>query len=382
MKNIKKLLLWLWLLTKRLYRKPTFLVILVLIPLLVLCYSTIDQQDSGMVVIALAGAEDPMTEQIFEDLQDSGQLMKYKICKSPEEAELLVRTGKADGAWIFPEDLQTHVDNFVKDTEEHGSFVRVIQREENVALMLARERLSGAIYPYIARSYYLRFLRKNYEQLDHLSDEALLQYYDGTDMAQDLFAYEDIHAEKTQQVHYLMAPLRGLLAVVMVSGGMAAAMYTIRDRQNGTFCWVPAKYRLLPELGTQWLTALNLGAVSLTALGLSGMTEGIFTELAILLLYSLCVAAFGMMLRRLLGSIRVIGTAIPLLIVVILLVCPVFFDFGVLRRYQLLLPPTYYINSAHNPKYLAYMGLYSGVCLLICLVFDKLQNKIFSAEKA
>ena len=39
--KMKKYLLWLWLLTKRLYKKPTFLAILVLIPLLVLGYSAV-----------------------------------------------------------------------------------------------------------------------------------------------------------------------------------------------------------------------------------------------------------------------------------------------------------------------------------------------------
>ena len=374
MKKLGKVLLWLWLLTKRLYKKPTFLVILVLIPLLVLGYSAVAEQDSGMVVIALAGPEDPLVEQMFAELTSSGQLMQYKICETAEEAELLVRTGKADGAWIFPDQLQEHIDSFVKDPENNGSFVRVLQREENVAMMLARERLSGVLYPQIARSYYIRFMRKNYEQLDHLSDEELLQYYDGVDLTQELFAYDGADAPKAESVHYLMSPMRGLLAVVVILGAMAAAMYVVRDEQNGTFQWVPEKYQLLPELGTQWSTALNLGAVSLLALMLSGMAKGVAVELAAVLCYSLCAASFGMLLRRVLGSVRRIGTAVPILIVVMLLVCPVFFDLGPLRRLQLLLPPTYYINGVYDPAYLGYMVVYSFVCLLLCLGSDRIHD--------
>lgn len=371
MRTVKKTFLWFWLLTKRLYKKPTFLAILVLIPLLVLGYSTVAKEDSGMVTIALAGHGDLLTESIFDDLQESGQLIQYVVCKTAEEAQNMVRAGKADGAWIFPEDLQTCIDGFVKDSDGHGSFVRVIQREETVALMLARERLSGVLYPHIARSFYLRFLRKSYPELDSMTDEQLMEYYDGTELTDQLFSYDDASVERIQQVHYLMSPVRGLLAVVIVLGGMATAMYAIRDNGNGTFQWLPAKYKFLPELGGQMITAWNLGGAALLALAFVGMAIGLFAELTVLLLYGFCVATFCMLLRRLLGSIRGIGTAMPLLIVVMLLVCPVFFDFGVMRRVQFLLPPTYYINSANNPAYLGYMLCYSIVCLLISLVLDR-----------
>lgn len=382
MKQLKKTLLWLWLLTKRLYKKPTFLAILVLIPLLVLGYSAVAKQDSGMVTIALAGDTDSLTESIFEDLRDSGQLMQYVVCKTEEEAETLVRAGKADGAWIFPEDLQDHIDGFVKDSEENGYFVRVVQREENVALMLARERLSGVLYPHIARSFYLRFLRKSYPELDDLTDAQLMEYYDGTELTNELFSYDDANVGKTQQVHYLMSPVRGLLAVVIVLGGMATAMYAIRDKQNGTFQWLPERYQLLPELGGQLISAWNLGVAAMLALTFAGMAAGLFTELITLLLYSFCVASFCMLLRRLLGSIRRIGTVIPLLIVVMLLVCPVFFDLGAMRRVQLLLPVTYYVNSVYNPAYLGYMLLYSLVCLLLSLGLDKLQMRFARRQSA
>lgn len=377
MRQLKKVLLWLWLLTKRLYKKPTFLAILMLIPILVLGYSAMAGEDSGVVTIALAGDSDLLTQSIFADLRDSGQLMQYTFCETEQEAELLVRTGKADGAWIFPEDLQTHIDSFVKDSERNGSFVRVVQREENVALMLARERLSGVLYPHIARSYYLRFMRKNYPELDGMTDKQLMEYYDGTELTDELFHYDGADAAQTQQVHYLMSPVRGLLAVVMVLGGIAAAMYAVRDRENGTFQWVPQRYRFLPELGGQVITALNLGMASLLALALAGMAAGFFTELVTLLLYSFCVASFCMLLRRLLSSVRRLGTAVPLLVVVMLLACPVFFDLGAMRQVQLLLPPTYYVNSVYNSAYLGYMLLYSLVCLLASWGSDWLRSRLF-----
>lgn len=358
---MKKMLLWLWLLTKRLYKKPTFLVILLLIPLLSFGYGAMTEGDSGMLTVALA-AEDPneLTEEIFDSLLGTGQLIQYRVVQTPQEATFLVQTGKADAAWILQDDLENRIATFSLYPERDNAFVKVVQREENVALMLSRERLGGAVYPYIAQHYYLHYIRENLPKLDHLSDEALMEYYVNTEMADNLFSYDHETAD-VADVHYLMAPVRGLLGIVIVLCGLAAAMYYLHDQRIGTFAWVPARKAFLPELGCQLVALCNVGVVALAALALTGLSERLWQELPVLILYPVCVAAFCMMLRALFGSIRGLGSLLPLLIVVMILVCPVFFDLGKLRLLQFLLPPTYYVNAVYNPMYLLYMALYTLV---------------------
>ena len=372
MKKLKKALLWLWLLTKRLYKKPTFLAILILIPLLVLGYQGISQGDSGMITIALAQeADDPIAQQILADLQSSGQLFRYQVCATPEEAETLVKSGKADAAWIFPDNMESHIDAFLDDPGEDTSFVHVIQQEKNIALLLTRERLCGAIYHHVSERFYLRYTRGEFPELQGLSDEELMTYYDSIDMMENLFVYDTVSNQKVQETHYLMAPVRGMLAIVIVLCGLASSMYYIKDCGLGTFGWVSHRMRPLPELLCSWVAVLNVGIVSLIAMVFSKVSGKILVEIPVLLLYTLCVCAFCMMLRALLHSIKAIGTLIPVLIVVMLLICPVFFDLGVLRMYQFLLPPTYYINAAVNPMYIVYMVLYTLLCSGLYFAFRK-----------
>lgn len=374
MNALKKAALWLWMLTKRLYKKPTFLAILVLIPLLVLGYSAIAKGESGMVTIALYGESDPLTQEVFQQMEGTGQLLRYIRCETPERAELLVRTGKADAAWIFPADLQVGLEAFARDATEGKAFVRVVQREENVMLALTREKLSGVLYPYIAEEFYIQYMREKYPKLDHLTDEELMEYYEGSKVSGELFDMESDAGKQTQQVHYLMSPLRGLLAVVIVLGGMAAAMYHVRDEENGTFHWLSLRKRILPELAGQLVTGLNLGLAALLALWASGMARSLPKELLAWLLYSLCTALFCMVLRRLLGSIRVLGTAIPLLTVGMLLICPVFFDLGPMRHLQRIFPPTYYVNCVYESRYILLLLVYCTVCGVLCLLLDRLQS--------
>ncbi len=361
-----KLLMWFWLLTQRLYKKPTFLVILLLIPALVLAYGAAAKEDSGMITVALAQKDnDPLAQAMIQSLDGSSQLIRCQICDDAKTAEDLVRGGKVDMAWIFEGNLEEKIRAFVDQPKKKNALATVLLREDSSTLRLAREKLSGTLYHALSQEIYLSYIRENVPEFETLSEEALAQYYSSQEMTDTLFVFNDADAslENTQTVHYLTAPVRGLLAVVIALCGMATAMYYMEDRRRGIFSWVSVRLRPAVELGCQLVSLVNVTAVVLLALALSGQAGGLLAELAAGLLYCLCCAVFSMLLRRLCGSVRVLATLTPLLVVVMLVVCPVFFDLGFLRPFQILLPPTYFIQSVYNAKYLLYCAGYTGVCL-------------------
>ena len=374
MKTLKKGLLWLGLLTKRLYMKPTFLAILILIPLLVVCYANMTQGESGVLTIALYGTDD-MSVEIFDELEDRGPLIRYIRCGTEKEAKNLVSAGKADGAWIFPADLESAISDFAADPGEDAGFIGIYQREDNVSLMMVKEHLCAALYPRVARMFYLHYVREEFPALGSMSDEELMAYYDSVDMPDELFAYDEEQVLALRKVDYLLSPVRGMLAIVIVIGGLAAEMYFLRDREKGTFLWVPQKKRALPELGCVLVASLNISLVATLTLMLVGMGEGMGTEFMNAGLYALCVTAFSMMLRRLLGSIHAIGTVMPLLAVGMLLMCPVFFDIGLPRMVQLLLPPTCYINGVYNSRWLWYMPIHALCCGAVYFLLGRLNRE-------
>ena len=376
MKKLRRPLLWLWMLSKRLFRKPVFLILLLLIPVLVLGYSTTAREDSGMMTVLLyCENPDELTDRIFEDLLDSSQLLQIRMADSAEEARTLVAAGKADAAWIFPEDLQKHITQFVGNPNAAGSFIRVVEQQDNIGLTMTREKLTGAIYAESARVIYINYLRGLSPLLDHLTDEELLEYYDNTNISSKLFDFQSADGREEPSGNYLLTPLRGLLAVVVVVVALAASMYDIRDRKNGTFAWVPASLQILPELASHFVAVFFVTLTALCSLLLCGLAGPLLPELGTLLIYSFCVCGFAMVLRRICVSVQALGIAMPLLVVVMFVVCPVFVDLGVLRYVQLALPPTYYINAIPNPAYLLYGLGYILICAGFCLVWDRLTTK-------
>lgn len=370
MNRLQKLLLWFAMLSKRLYKKPTFLALMILIPILVLGYTAITGGESGVITVGLAcRADDAITQEIFWELQNNSKLLAFQVCADPQEAETLLQNGKLDAVWIFPENMADKIEAFVQRPTSSSAFITVLEREDNITLMLAREKLNASVYPYISQRVYVRFLRELAPELSHLSDEKLLEYYHATDLSLNLFEFEGAAAQQ-KETSYLLSPLRGLLGTLILLCSLAAGMYYIRDIEVGTFAWVNRRWQFLPELGCQLTATLHISAVCLICLACCGLTGDLWTELIILFLYSLCCGLFAMALRQLCSSVNLFGTALPLVIVASLVICPVFFDLGAMRQLQLLLPPTYYINAAYDSHYLLYMAGYTGAFAAMAILLQ------------
>lgn len=376
MNMVRKLLLWFAMLSKRLYKKPTFLVLMVLIPVMVIGYVWISGGESGIITVGLtAREEDPITREIFADLKNGSPLLNFQIYADPQEAERLLQSGKLDAVWIFPENMAEKVEQFSQKPISSNAFITVLEREDSVALMLAREKLSGVVYPYVAQRVYLHFLRDLAPELSSLSDAQLLEYYLATDLSVNLFEFGGSSARQ-RETNYLLSPLRGLLGTLILLCSLATAMYYIRDEENGTFAWVNQRWKFLPELGCQMTSSLHIAAVCLICLAVSGLTGNLWTELLVLVMYCLCCSIFAMALRQLCGSLRVLGVMLPLMIVVVLVICPVFFDLGVLRQAQYLLPPTYYINAVYDMRSLQYMAGYIGAMAGVTVLIQYIKRLI------
>ncbi len=368
MKKLKRGLIWFLLLSKRVWKRPAFLALLVLIPLLTVGYKTLAKGDSGVMTVAYSCGDEAAWEAVGE-LEAGSDMIRFVRCETSERAEELVRLGKADAAWIFPAELRARTAQFAATLKPEDAVVRVVQREENVALRLAREKLSAILMRLCARELYIGYVREKLPDLAALSDGELLEYYDDAFVADTLFTIDSGEVSK-EASGYLLSPVRGLLGVLTVIAGAATAMYHFRDCETGTFAQVPLTRRPLVEWAMQLVSAVNVSAAVLLALWLSGLWAGPARELALLALNVLSVAGFSMLLRRLCGSLKTLGTALVLLVVVEIAVCPVFFDMVSVRTFQYLFPTTYYINGAFNERMLGWGLVYTAILYALCALLD------------
>ena len=374
------------LLNKRLFKKPSFIIILCMIPLMVLGLKLISKQESGIVRIALVNESDGEgAEAIVNGLMSADSVFLYSRCGSEKEAVELLDLDSIDAVWVFPKDYDERISDFTTGLVKGGSdkgknAVRIIEREDTVLLQLARMELFGSMYSDLSYSLFKDFIdiritgstgetpadREGSESADGADYR---KYYDNNRNSGSLFKYRDYDGkdEKSPSAGngYLFTPVRGMLLLILLLGGLAAAMYYRADLDKEIFTWMPVGNRWVFE-HVYLLTALiDCGIVVLLTFMVTGLGNNIIRELILMALYIVSSCCFCSIIRKITPGLRSLATIIPILLLAMLVICPVFIYIRQLKAVQLICPPFYYLMADNNPRYLLYFVLYTGAIIVV-----------------
>ena len=273
MKRLRRALLWYILLQKRLFKKCSFLVILCIVPLLAGGMKLVAAQEKGVLKIVLCAEDGETSEagQIQKQLMEEEGIVRFFEAETRREAENAVQSGTADAAWIFAENFSENLRDCAAGKWQGEVPVIVVEREDNVALQLAREKLIGAVYPDMSYEIFRQFVQENLFQGD-ISEQEMRQAYEVSRVEGDLFqmSFLDGTGRKTEQTDYLVTPLRGLLSLTVLLCGLAGAMYYRQDEASGMFSWMPGGRSLLFAYGYHLSATMDASAAVLVALLFSG----------------------------------------------------------------------------------------------------------------
>ena len=374
MKKLRRFFLWSGLLLKRLLRRPAYLAVLLLVPLFALAITLFSRQESGVLTIALAleNPDDSAARAAVERLTAEESVLRFLPCEDEERAREAVSRGKADAAWIFRADLEKKLDRFAQ--RGHAAAVTVLEREDNVFLRLSREKLFAAIYPETSFALFADYLTAELgaEELDRAD---LRRYYASGTMAEEILRFETLEGDPVDTADsYLTAPLRGVMALLLVLCGMASGLYCYQEEQNGSYTWLSERARRWLPLLSHLTAILPAALAALLAMKLAGVTVGLWRELGLMLLYLPAAALFCELLRCLCPRQEHYGALIPVLTVAMLVLCPVFLDLKLLPPLRLLLPPTWLLRAVWNGAALTDLLLYTGILLVLTAAAVRLRQ--------
>lgn len=365
---MRKAAVWYVLLNKRLFKKWSFLLILAMVPLLVAGMRLGARQESGIVTIALylRDPQDELSMRVVAQLQEIDNVLQYVTCEREEDAREMVESLQADAAWIFPENLADSLQSAAAHKLVEP-VVTVVEREDNIPLVFSREILSSALYPSFSYAVYEDFVRD--DLMLEIDGDRLWAAYERTLVEGSLFQIAYWDGQVAEESDYLLAPMRGMLALWVVLCGFAASMYFIQDERRGTFSWMPVKHRLWMAFGFHAVLLSDAAAVLLIACRVAGVFTLWYTELANAVLYMCCVIVFCNLVRLLCRTLERLGSCIPILLMGMAVLCPVFISVNSFRPLQYLLPPFYYLKATHSTYYLYLMAAYvcgmTGLCALV-----------------
>lgn len=374
MKRFRRFILWFALLLKRLLRRPAYLAVLLLIPVFALAIALFSREESGVLRVALV-REDPddrAARAAVERLTDGESILLCREYENEESAREAVRRGKADAAWIFRADLEKKFDRFAQ--RGRASAVTVVEREDNVFLRLSREKLFAAIYPETSFALFADYLASELgaEELDR---GTLRRYYASGTMADEILRFETVEGEAIDTGEsYLTAPLRGVMALLLVLCGMASGLYCYQEESRGSYVWLPARARRWLPLLSHFAAILPAALAALIAMALAGVAVSLGRELLLMLLYIPASALFCELLRCLCPRQEHYGALVPVLTVAMLVLCPIFLDLKLLQPLRLLLPPYWLLRAVWNGAELTGLLLYTGVLLVLTAAAVRLRQ--------
>lgn len=372
----RKGLIWYGLLHKRLLKRVSFLLILLLIPLLAGLVSLSAREESSFLRIAVS-AEDtsqPVYAAILARLQDDSQIVAVTAYANAAQAQAAVEAADADAAWIFEEGLEQRLDRVAAGHRDR--LVRVVTPAFSTLESTAREKLFGALFPEISYRIYAAYTADTLDGLAVPEEELRVLYEEAfRDESVLQYAFLDSADNVLENARVVTAPLRGLLAVVMVFCGMAATMFFIRDEREGVFSVLTGLRRVLVLLGNN-LAALTLAAVFVTAaLLLSGQYTAVGRETVAMLGLVLMTAGFCALLGTLCRGNALMGALLPVVLIACVAFCPVLYNVRTFLGPQALLPPFYYLYGVNDLTYLLPMGAYCMVTYGLTAVLYRLTRR-------
>lgn len=357
--NIKKLFLWYWMLTKRLFHKFSFVILLCCIPIMVLITNTAMTGESGVLTILLyAEDEDSGAEDVINSLLEGESVILFKRAETLDSALNEVKQHRADAVWCFENNFDERVENYASHSSEEP-LVTVYEREDTVPLQLSGEKLFGSVYNTLSNKIYKNFVYTKIIDANHVSEEELQDYYRRTAIGDDIVELEKENSGANDAVsNYLMMPLRGILSLLVVLCGLAAAMYFLKDKADGKFDWMPSEKRIIPAFA-QCLSATVPAAVSvLIAVCVTGISVEIIHEIVSMGLFVVSSVGFCLLMCTVFPSSGKLGAAIPAILIAMLALSPVFFNMQMLRPLSIMLPTYHYLNSVYNAEYYLYTVVY------------------------
>ncbi len=384
MKNsLNRLIFWCYALNKRLLKRPSFIIILLLIPIFTLSMSRVATEESGFVRIAVCALDkgDAAATAIIEELKKDNKMTVITECENESEARSLVEQGKVDTAWILLDNLESRADKIGRGESEQ--LVRIYMTEENTFVRAAREKLLGMFFPLVSYEIYENAALKLPLPPEYKTSEAFAEAYHIFEDDVNLIEYTYLDSNQSAPTNYdfLTAPLRGLLCTVMLLCGLAAALFFNCDDREGIFANLTAGRRAAVFIANN-LAALTLSGFFVSmALMLSGLYGSFWYESLSMLLYILAATGFCTLIGALLKSPAKLSVAFPIVLILSIAMSPVFFNMRRLALVQGFFPLYHYLYGMNNPRFIISLGFLAVFYLIAAAMLYTHKNQGYIKEK-
>lgn len=428
---MKRTMTFFLLFIKRLCKKPAFVVILLIMPILVLAFCIILKDSDNTVRVALYNdGNDEEIDRVIEDILAKESVVGFYKSDSVSVLRADVLTNTAECGFVFSDGVWEALRN--EDAEE---MITIYQSTKSTMTDYMKEEVYSLMYRYLAIELledYLdeqevqntankaevyadnkqvvdkvtdnkevtdketvdadnmasasegntlimpdeaernEYLKEHYES--YLSDGGVFEitYYDG-----DKSVTTEISAVAGNK-DYLKKPIKGTLSIFMMIASLAGAVFWLTDEKNGVYKTLSFRERPYINLMVTFIPTMLSCIVAFACLYIGGIEEGFFTELVRMFSYSLLLTGMSNLLRIIIKNEVLLCSMLTMLIVVCLACCNIVLNLALyvpgIKLIRWLLAPNYYLDTMKNAKGIL-LTLAIGIILILIGIFaDRKHN--------
>ena len=358
------------LLLKRLFKKKSYIFMLLLVPVMVLALKGVSRGDAGLMTIGVyIPGDDYASNSLMESIEDEPGSFKYIFYDDREKLIEDVKCQQLSEGWICPDNLDEAVESIVS-TGQTDSRIEIVIREQGLSHLLSREVLNSRVYKSLARQMaYTYISEKLYKgEQSKAQQNKILNTFDSYAINGNLFEMgylDDSQPQDNNDTNYIMMPLRGILALWLLTLSIAASMYYLEDEKNGLFIWWKPRFGLIRDF-LYYVVIMAIPTIMvIVGLRFGGVSTSLHREILSITIYDFTLICMANILREIMGTIKGLGIITPVLIMASALLSPVFVDFKEGRILQKLCPTFHYLNSINDAYYLKTLILFGITLLLI-----------------
>lgn len=366
--RIRQYGIWICLLSRRLWKQPAYIALLLSIPLVGYAAGMMERDEKGGAVVAVCVEDSIWSEAIISGLteREADSVLRFEFCNDSGEVKRRVAGEEADCGFILPEDIDVKVSG-----GKWRKSIPVYETSASSITGMAEERIASVVFRLYSEYHYAeymeqispsaaKFAMEAYEK--HLADDSTFGFRYLFDDPDGQLNY-DKNVGNDNSVNTTVFPVKGVLAVLIFVSGMCGMLEYEKDKSEKRFLRMAPK--ILTYMVNVWISTVFVSAAVLLCLWISEGVRScgdffsmgdIFSvwnarmwaeQIVHLVIYQCMILAYCVILRVLLHRQETIAVAIPILTLGSLVCSPVFIRMGsympVFAVLEKIFPVSYYL---------------------------------------
>lgn len=283
--------IWIRKYAKRFLRQKFFLLLLLAMPVGTLWFAYLAHQDQTCVKVGIVNEQRNLFgTNVGEELLGHQGIIQFCPMNSEEGMKQAIRQGKLECGYLFPAEMQEkyrqhQYTGVVSEYYRKGSLFHTIAREV-VLTGIFRQYGQVMVDEYIRHSGFFR--------VEHMLENEIVQQYQENLKNQETFSFffNDQTKVKNQLGDYLVAPIRGMISLLIMLAGFCGLSLYREDQRRELPAALPGTVGRYLSLISVMIPVFLVTAAGIVSEALCGFGFLSLKEIAYMLIYDIIVVLF------------------------------------------------------------------------------------------